>query len=138
MSDLKYQRELGDDIGTAIHELCQEKVGLGGTDGVKVKVEERDDIIDLTVDEVHHEEVKPDVFALVKTEEIKPILSGTQHEPDYSVFADDEGRAAVRDLLECLRVDELREVVKEMKINKKKYDNKVRNLLLSTAILWAD
>ena len=51
MSDLKYQRELGDDIGTAIHELCQEKVGLGGTDGVNVKVEERDDIIDLTVDE---------------------------------------------------------------------------------------
>lgn len=90
----------------------------------KVKTEERDDIIDLTLDE-DEEDVKPDISKI--EEDANPLPLGTQHEPDYSVFADDESRASVRDLLECLRVDELREIVKEMKVPRT--ENKVRLFL---------
>ncbi|KAI0086435.1 VRR-NUC domain-containing protein [Irpex rosettiformis] len=135
LGDLKYQRELGENIVSAMHELCSPRTPatvVPSTDiDIKVKTEERDDIIDLTADE----EVNPDIFALIKQEDTKSLLPGIQQEPDYSVFADGESRANVRDLLECLRVDELREVVKEMKVPKteNKRDALINVLLHTTS-----
>ena len=85
-----------------------------------MKIEERDDIIDLTKKEETHD-IKPDVAAFVKQEmDVKLLLQSSTHdEPDYSAFGDDESRASTRELLECLRNDELREVVKTMHVQKK-------------------
>lgn len=83
---------------------------------IKVKTEERDDIIDLTIDE----DVKPIKSELMRPmgEESRPFPA-TLAPPDYGTLAEDESHASLRDLLECLKVEELRDVVKRMHVQKK-------------------
>ncbi|KAI0699994.1 VRR-NUC domain-containing protein [Cytidiella melzeri] len=135
LGELKYQQELGENIAPAMREICTSAPSATALsledDAVKVKTEVRDDIIDLT----EEQDFKPDVLTLKKQEmETKPSLLATSHDHDYSMFADDESRASLRDLLECLNNDELREIVKIMHVQKKenKRESLISVLLTST------
>lgn len=130
LADLKYQRELGDK-GTleAMKELCHDKRACDSQaeaqEDVKPKVEsvpERD-VIDLTLDD-EDEEGKPQVHPEALDDDVKPWTNETPHEPDYSFFAWDEQHADLYDLLDILRVDDLKELTKTMKLHPR--DNKVR------------
>ncbi|KAF9817812.1 hypothetical protein IEO21_03154 [Rhodonia placenta] len=127
LNKLKYERELGDKIKSAIHELC----GLHNPSPkeIKIKVEEPE-VIDL-VDERERPQAGPS--RLPKQEPQPCKLEG----PDYSTFALDESHADLRELLECLGLDELKNIAKQMKLKTSGHhgrrDELVNALLASTS-----
>lgn len=116
LNKLKYERELGDKIKSAIHELC----GLHNPSPkeIKIKVEEPE-VIDL-VDERERPQAGPS--RLPKQEPQPCKLEG----PDYSTFALDESHADLRELLECLGLDELKNIAKQMKLKTSGHHGRVR------------
>lgn len=124
LADLRYEKELGENILPAMRELCNmypSPTSSQSAEGiVKVKEEPREDIIDLTKEEdtePHLSKIKRERIAM------KTVPVGVDGQPDYGVLAEDESRASLRELLECLKTDELRDIVKRMHVQKK--DNKV-------------
>ncbi|KAF8447634.1 VRR-NUC domain-containing protein [Boletus edulis BED1] len=101
---LKYESELGstEAIVAAIDELCQ--IGPEPLDLIKQE-EQRQEVVDLTMDESSSED--------------KPIaLAKCEREMD------------LKSLLECLRVDELKDVAKQLKRKpKQKKDDLIKDLL---------
>ena len=132
LRDLKYAKELGDEgVQDAMRELCS--VGRRKPEPVSVvtvKVEERE-VIDLTADfddstMASTSSVTLDAEVKFEVEvEVKPVIPDVEPEPDYGFFADDESKAELRDLLECLTRDELAKLVKDMKLRPEK--QKVRS-----------
>jgi fanconi-associated nuclease 1 len=117
LADLKYQKELGELIVPAIRELCSHAPLKSA-----VKIEERDDIIDLSSSQ--DEQVQCTVVCpIILSSRYQPSFTVSCPEPDHSIFADDESRASLRDLLECLKTDELRDIVRIMRVQRK--ENKV-------------
>lgn len=110
LDSLKYQGELGDDILDAVHELCSDSDASSLKPYDHVKVEEKE-IIDFTFDERSQQPVpgpsnsqEPNCESAIRTE------------PDYSVFAEDDSHASLCELLECLLMDELKTIAKQMKL----------------------
>ncbi|KAK7694026.1 hypothetical protein QCA50_003602 [Cerrena zonata] len=102
LSDLKYRKELGDDIPDAIRELCHDSKKTSHYEEVKPEV------IDLTVDEyLSQSEPGPS--------KLPPLPSPLNSEPNLDVFADDHSHATIRELLVCLTLSELRAVAKQVK-----------------------
>lgn len=121
LSSLRYQNELGEEITTALGTLCVYP-RQDSTEKRAVKQEERE-IIDLTLDEMELEtttkppaplweqpkaEVGP---SSIKMEDISEQPCG-----DLSFFAQDHTHAELPELLECLSLEELRQLAKDMKI----------------------
>lgn len=118
LGDLKYHSHLGTKILPAMRELCSlQSTTIKQTEKVdqQVKREEQENLIDLTVDE----EVKP-VIPEIKSQKGSPC-SEPLPPPDYRVFAEDDSCADLRELLECLRVDELRDIAKKMHLQRKEH-----------------
>lgn len=70
-----------------------------------VKEEERE-IIDLTLDSPSHSQLA----------QSSQLSASTMKEPDYSYFADDDSQATLQELIDCLTLDELRGIAKQMKL----------------------
>ncbi|GBE81686.1 hypothetical protein SCP_0400570 [Sparassis crispa] len=117
LSALNYREELGDGILPAIQELCRDPRG-------QVKVEERE-FIDLTFDEQGQ---KP-VAGPSRLPE-PPAVNGP---PDYSIFAQDEAHASLRELLDCLSTDELKAIAKQMKVKPATKRDPLINAVLSSS-----
>ncbi|THG99844.1 hypothetical protein EW026_g2590 [Hermanssonia centrifuga] len=113
LSDLKYQAELGSRIPDAIKELCIHLNPVLVSEGIKVKVEERDGLIDLTFDE---QDVPPIVGHAEQDDKPAFLSLHSAEAPDYSYFAEDASHAPLRELLECLKREELREIVNQLKL----------------------
>ena len=115
LSDLKYQRELGaEGVLNALRVLCSKPPIRLVQEDIKPKIEE--ETIDLT--------------ALVDVNEEYTLEVEAETTPDYSFFARDESDASLEELLSCLRSDDLKDLVKQMRL--KPRDNKVciRKMLL--------
>ncbi len=117
LNSLKYQQELGEDIATALETLCvYPKKSF--PEGHAIKQEERD-IIDLTLDEMDLEPPAP-LLELPKAEAgPSSIKIEGLHEPpcgDLSFFAQNHTHAELTELLECLSLEELRQLAKDMKL----------------------
>lgn len=98
LSTLKYKSELGDSIPAAIDALCYDPSKVDPI--VKVEEPENPDIIDLTLDD-----------------DDEPETSQQPSSPlDLLVFAEDESKMTLHELLECLSTDELKGVAKERKL----------------------
>jgi Fanconi-associated nuclease 1 len=122
LDQLKYQQEIGDksNIVKAIKELCGGRDNDTETQQVEVKQEERD-IIDLTLDD--DEESAP---VAPKVEEAPPVeeqpsagpsrTSLTKNSDARIVFAEDESQITLPELLNCLSVDELKKLGKQLKL----------------------
>ncbi|KAH9060002.1 VRR-NUC domain-containing protein [Lactarius vividus] len=122
-STLRYQHELGDDIKVALHTLCAAANQRPAEEPV-VKQEERE-VIDLTFndtplqDAVGHPAALPQYHnAEAGPSSIK--IEDTSQQPceEFSFFAQDHSHAELPELLECLTLDELRQLAKDMKIKK--------------------
>ena len=120
LNSLKYQHELGGEIATALETLCVYPRQCS-TDERPIKQEERE-IIDLTLDDI--DTIKPS-FPLLEqsmTEagpssiKIEDLSLSEQPCGDLSFFAQDHTHAELSELLECLTLEELRRVAKDMKI----------------------
>lgn len=120
LNSLKYQNELGEEIATALETLCvYPRQCL--TKEHPIKQEERE-IIDLTVDEI--DTMKPSYplseqsIAEAGPSSIKIEDLSLSEKPcgDLSFFAQDHTHAELSELLECLSLDELRRLGKDMKI----------------------
>ncbi|KAI9460027.1 VRR-NUC domain-containing protein [Russula earlei] len=121
LSSLKYQHELGENITTAIQLLCvcpkqcfPEK---------HVLKQEKPEIIDLTLDEMEITKPPPALFSERPKTESGPSsvkIEGISEHPcgDLSFFAQDESNAELHELLDCLSMDELKQLAKDMKIGK--------------------
>ncbi|KAG8217794.1 putative fanconi-associated nuclease 1 [Butyriboletus roseoflavus] len=126
LDTLKYEGELGSvsAIVEAIDELCQ--VSPGASDVVEKEGSEEQGIVDLTIGEsvanLQQEQDKPalaDVGVSELSSENRPLaLARSEREMD------------LKSLLECLRVDELKDVAKQLKLktNQKK-DHLIKGLL---------
>jgi Fanconi-associated nuclease 1 len=120
LNSLKYQHELGEEIATALETLCvYPRQYL--TEERPIKQEERE-IIDLTLDEI--DTTKPS-FPLSEQSmaeagpssiKIEDLSLSEQPCGDLSFFAQDHTRAELSELLECLSLEELRRLGKDMKI----------------------
>lgn len=112
-SDLKYHRELGDKISDAMRELCSAAQCRPTVHDPAVKIEDPD-IIDLTFDD----EEPLGASSKIKFEETSATspISQPLVEPDYTAFADDDSKADLRQLLSCLKREELHGLAKERKI----------------------
>ena len=123
LSTLKYQHELGENIKVALDALCAAANQHPNEEPV-VKHEELE-IIDLTLDDTelqnavghpaalpqhHNAEAGP---SSIKTEDTLQQPCG-----DLSFFSQDHSHAELPELLECLTLEELRQVGKDMKIKK--------------------
>ncbi|EMD38241.1 hypothetical protein CERSUDRAFT_93772 [Gelatoporia subvermispora B] len=131
LGNLNYQRELGDGIVDAIQELCrifpvplstglpeieqhQDVKHENITNERSVKVEERE-IIDLTSDD---KDCKPETDSsdpLSSTPSQHQALDKSAHEWSRS-FADDETSASLEELLDCLKLEELKTLTKDLKL----------------------
>jgi hypothetical protein len=92
LSKLKFQSELGPHIPDAIRELCRGQK-------VRAKVKERE-IIDLTGEEDDSPQ-----------EILVPL------EPDLSYFAEDESSMSLDELFQCLSLDEINSVARDLRLN---------------------
>lgn len=119
-NSLKYQHELGEEIATALETLCafpREHL----TEECPIKQEERE-IIDLTLDEI--DTIKPSFplserpMAEAGPSSIKIEDLSLSEKPygDLSFFAQDHTHAELSELLECLSLEELRRLAKDMKV----------------------
>jgi hypothetical protein len=98
LGELKYYSELGDSIPAAIDVLCEDPSKVDPV----VKVEEPHD---------------PDVIDLTLDEDDEPETSQRSQEPlDLLVFAEDESKMTLHELLICLSTDELKAVAKERRL----------------------
>jgi len=120
LNSLKYQHELGEDIAPALETLCvYPRQYL--TEEHPIKQEERE-IIDLTLDEI--DTIKPSIplseqsTAEAGPSSIKIEDLSLSEKPcgDLSFFAQDHTHAELSELLECLSLEELRRLGKDMKI----------------------
>lgn len=112
LDTLKYERELGSvsAIVNAIDELCQVTPGI--SDVVRKEEPEEQGIVDLTMDEsVTHLQQEQDKPASVDAEAPEP---SSRNRP--LTLARSEREMDLKSLLECLRVDELRAVAKQLKL----------------------
>lgn len=121
LNSLKYQQELGEDITTALEMLCVYPKQCSAEE-LAIKPEERE-IIDLTLDEMDlqstmkspaplREQPKAEASpSSIKIEDISEQPCG-----DLSFFAQDNTQAELPELLECLTLEELRQLAKDMKI----------------------
>ncbi|KAI0282107.1 VRR-NUC domain-containing protein [Russula aff. rugulosa BPL654] len=117
---LKYQHELGEEIATALETLCVYPRQCLAEEG-PIKQEERE-IIDLTLDEI--ETIKPSfppseqstAEAGPSSIKIEDLSLSEQPCGDLSFFAQDHTHAELSELLECLSLEELRRLAKDMKI----------------------
>jgi Fanconi-associated nuclease 1 len=117
LNSLKYQHELGEEIATTLETLCV-CPRQRSTDERPIKQEERE-IIDLTLDEI--DTMKPlseQLMAEAGPSSIKIEDLSLSEQPcgDLSFFAQDHTHAELSELLECLTLEELRRVAKDMKI----------------------
>ena len=106
---LNYERELGSTpaIVAAIDELC--RVGSGPS-GVVEESEERE-AVDLTMDEsVANLQQEQSKLAIVNAESLEP----SENRP--LALARSEREMDLKSLLECLKVDELKDVAKQLKL----------------------
>jgi Fanconi-associated nuclease 1 len=124
LNSLRYQQELGENIGTALEMLCiSSKPDI--IEEHAIKQEERE-ITDLTLDEIQLQDAtkpppapcweQPKAEAgpsSIKIEDISEQPCG-----DLSFFAQDHTHAGLRELFECLSLEELRQLAKDMKIRK--------------------
>ena len=120
LNSLKYQHELGEEIATALETLCVYPRHYL-TEEHPIKQEERE-IIDLTLDEM--DTIEPS-FPLsgqsmaeagpssIKIEDLSLFWSNLCG--DLSFFAQDHTHAELSELLECLSLEELRRLGKDMK-----------------------
>jgi Fanconi-associated nuclease 1 len=116
---LRYQHELGDNIKVALDTLCAAEQPKEPV----VKHEERE-IIDLTLDDdtpmqdaVGHPVALPPYHNAEAGPSSIKIEDTLQHQcGDLSFFAQDHSHAELSELLECLTLDELRQLAKDMKI----------------------
>jgi Fanconi-associated nuclease 1 len=120
LNSLKYQHELGEEIVTALETLCvYPRQYL--TEEHPIKQEERE-IIDLTLDEI--DTMKPPFLlseqsmaeAGPSSIKIEDLSLSEQPCGDLSFFAQDHTHAELSELLECLSLEELRRLGKDMKI----------------------
>ncbi len=122
LSSLRYQHELGEKITAALEMLCVSSKSYS-TEQHAIKQEERE-IIDLTLDEMQLQDTtKPPLTPLLeqpKTEagpsSIKIEDISEQPYGDLSFFAQDHSHAELPELLECLSLEELKQLAKDMKI----------------------
>lgn len=112
-NDLKYHRELGDNLSGAMRELCSAAQCRPVVPDPAVKIEEPD-IIDLTFDD----EGPLADSSKIKLEEPSATspISQLPVDPNYTAFADDDSKADLRQLLSCLKREELHDLAKERKI----------------------
>lgn len=131
LDDLKYQSEIGskDKIIEAIRELCHGSHPATQPEELAPRGEQRE-VIDLTLDE-DDEDGKPAIEPPVP----QPTPSETQYssqdstaDPDPILFAMDESSMTIRQLVECLPLDELKKMAKELKL---KATGTVRSLIPS-------
>ncbi|KAI0647353.1 VRR-NUC domain-containing protein [Trametes meyenii] len=100
-----------------------------------VKVEEHE-VIDLTFDE--DEDDPPPLAGPSRSPEVESTSSSSTTTPptaEYSVFADDEEQASLSDLLDCLTLDELGDLAKQLhlKVGPKKRDVIIDNILRTSS-----
>lgn len=113
----RYGAEIGrkENISEAIDELCGITSEAHQSQS-QVKTEGRD-IIDLTLDDDDDDNDKQVLRSSFKSR--KPCLYATQGPEDNRCnFAEDERVATLRELLECLQYEELKDLGKEMKVLK--------------------
>ncbi|KAI0062194.1 hypothetical protein BV25DRAFT_1916125 [Artomyces pyxidatus] len=120
-SSLKYQSELGSGISDALKVLCGDQPAV---EEVAIKEEELE-VIDLTFDEVEEDAraqnktptstpVQPEAGpSSIKMEEQAAAVEACG---DLSFFAEDHTHASLSELLECLTVEELKKLAKQMKV----------------------
>lgn len=126
LADLKYQRELGEDgILEAMRELCGDPAPDPTTqpetvEDTKPNAETKPGVIDLTIEDENE----------AQDAAVHPSELGTAHleeaqlrAPDYTYLALSANGADLVDLLDCLPVPELRDLIKKMKLTCK--DNQV-------------
>ena len=120
LSSLRYQHELGEEITTTLETLCiHPRQDL--TEEHAIKQEERE-IIDLTLDEIElPTTMKPPapLWEHPKAEagpSSLKIEDNSEHCGDLSFFAQDHTYAELPELLECLSLEELGQLAKDMKI----------------------
>ncbi|KAI9466069.1 VRR-NUC domain-containing protein [Lactarius psammicola] len=128
LSTLRYQHELGENIKVALDTLCAAANQHPSKEPV-IKHEERE-IIDLTLDDIQSQDAMGHPAALppyhnaeagpssIKIEDIKIEDALQQSCEDLSFFARDHSHAELTELLECLTLDELKQLAKDMKIKK--------------------
>lgn len=105
----------------ALSKLCHspsEGLDVPIEEDVKPKIDEGN-IIDLTIEDV------------IGRGEEEADVDEVSHGPDYSYFAHDESRAQTRELLECLSVDDLKDIAKQTRLKPK--DHRVCPPLLTIA-----
>ncbi|KAH9951864.1 VRR-NUC domain-containing protein [Amylocystis lapponica] len=129
LDSLKYQTELGDTIPQAIEELCTCGEFPNTQPEVKVKEEqdiktEEREIIDLTCSQDEKPVAGPSRL---------PDLATVVIPPDYSYFTQDDTHATLRELLECLSLDELKTIAKQMKVKASAKRDIIINTLLSAS-----
>jgi fanconi-associated nuclease 1 len=121
LSSLKYQHELGNNITTALEILCSSP--KKNVDAIK---QEEQEIIDLTLDEMQLQDttklpsnsVWPQKCVVEGPSSMKIEDAFEQPCGDLSFFAQDHTHAELPELLECLSLDELRQLEKDLKIKK--------------------
>jgi Fanconi-associated nuclease 1 len=120
LNSLKYQHELGEEIVTALETLCvYPRQYL--TEERPIKQEERE-IIDLTLDEIDTTKPSSPLSEQSMAEagpssiKIEDLSLSEQPCGDLSFFAQDHTHAELSELLECLSLEELRRLGKDMKI----------------------
>jgi Fanconi-associated nuclease 1 len=121
LNSLRYQQELGEEITTALETLCVYPKQCPAEEHA-IKQEERE-IIDLTLDEMNMQSTTkspPPLWEQPKAEagpsSIKIEDISEQPCGDLSYFAQDHTHAELPELLECLSLEELRQLAKDMKI----------------------
>ncbi|KAI9446590.1 VRR-NUC domain-containing protein [Lactarius indigo] len=139
LSTLRYQHELGDNIKAALHTLCA-AANQRPTEEPVVKQEERE-IIDLTFDDNPLQDAVKHFAALPQyhNAEAGPSsikIEDTLQQPceELSFFAQDHSHAELPELLECLTLDELKQLAKDMKIKKTSWNRAaIENALIKQA-----
>jgi Fanconi-associated nuclease 1 len=121
LSSLRYQHELGEEITTVLEMLCVHPRQDFTTEHA-IKQEERE-IIDLTLDEVElpitmqpSAPLREQPKAEAGPSSIKIEDNSEQSCGGLSFFAQNHTYAELPELLECLSLEELRQLAKDMKI----------------------
>jgi hypothetical protein len=121
LSSLRYQHELGEDITTVVERLCVSSKPYTIEEHA-IKQEERE-IIDLTLDGMQLQDLPPAPLLGQPKAEAGPSsikIEDISEQPceDLSFFAQDHTHAGLHELLECLSLEELKQLAKDMRIRK--------------------
>ncbi|KDQ61078.1 hypothetical protein JAAARDRAFT_571662 [Jaapia argillacea MUCL 33604] len=123
-SSLRYTSELSEDeIRGAIEELCASPLPVPqpmAHEEVGVKKEEDDrDIIDLTFSSQEEPEDEEEEEGCLNAQPTPNVDSlDDTDDPDLSMFAEDEDAASLEELLDCLSLEELKVMGKQLKLKK--------------------